>query len=237
LAFFPSRCAPTSRPSSHHNGPRHTGGACIEGQSGRPEARPRRVACGRTPPPTARINGGAPGSPSPPSPSPSQGPGGNGPLRSPKRAATAGRLAGQKGGEEGREERSGIGPFGAGGEPPQRLLRRQRAAWRGLRAWVDPPTVTRGRPRWGRAQRGEDSARALTGPPLPSPSSEGKTRRYRPGTVALREIRKYQRSTELLIRKLPFARLVRAERGGGGGRRRMIKKKRSHTHAPSHLFH
>jgi len=28
--------------------------------------------------------------------------------------------------------------------------------------------------------------------------------RYRPGTVALREIRKYQKSTELLIRKLPF---------------------------------
>ena len=36
-----------------------------------------------------------------------------------------------------------------------------------------------------------------------------KKRRYRPGTVALKEIRKYQRSTELLIRKLPFARLVR----------------------------
>ena len=32
---------------------------------------------------------------------------------------------------------------------------------------------------------------------------------YRPGTVALREIRKYQKSTELLIRKLPFQRLVR----------------------------
>eukprot|EP00798_Chlamydomonas_sp_ICE-L_P003276 gene3276-biopygen21035 len=31
----------------------------------------------------------------------------------------------------------------------------------------------------------------------------------RPGTVALREIRKYQKSTDLLIRKLPFARLVR----------------------------
>ncbi|KAK7830178.1 histone H3.2 [Quercus suber] len=29
------------------------------------------------------------------------------------------------------------------------------------------------------------------------------------GTVALREIRKYQKSTELLIRKLPFQRLVR----------------------------
>ncbi len=33
--------------------------------------------------------------------------------------------------------------------------------------------------------------------------------RYRPGTVALREIRNYQKSTELLIRKLPFQRLVR----------------------------
>lgn len=33
--------------------------------------------------------------------------------------------------------------------------------------------------------------------------------RYRPGTVALREIRKFQKSTELLIRKLPFQRLVR----------------------------
>lgn len=36
-----------------------------------------------------------------------------------------------------------------------------------------------------------------------------KPHRYRPGTVALREIRKYQKSTELLIRKLPFNRLVR----------------------------
>jgi histone H3 len=33
--------------------------------------------------------------------------------------------------------------------------------------------------------------------------------RYRPGTVALRDIRKYQRSTCLLIPKLPFQRLVR----------------------------
>uniref|UniRef100_A0A8C5MS74 Core Histone H2A/H2B/H3 domain-containing protein n=1 Tax=Leptobrachium leishanense TaxID=445787 RepID=A0A8C5MS74_9ANUR len=31
---------------------------------------------------------------------------------------------------------------------------------------------------------------------------------YRPGTVALREIRRYMKSTELLIRKLPFQRLV-----------------------------
>ena len=36
-----------------------------------------------------------------------------------------------------------------------------------------------------------------------------KTRRFRPGTVALREIRRYQKSTELLIRRRPFQRLVR----------------------------
>ena len=36
-----------------------------------------------------------------------------------------------------------------------------------------------------------------------------KVRRYRPGTVALREIRRYQKSSELLIRRMPFQRLVR----------------------------
>ena len=36
-----------------------------------------------------------------------------------------------------------------------------------------------------------------------------KPHRFRPGTVALREIRRYQKSTELLIRKAPFRRLVR----------------------------
>ncbi len=36
-----------------------------------------------------------------------------------------------------------------------------------------------------------------------------KSRRYRPGTVALREICKYQKSTDLLIRKAPFQRLIR----------------------------
>jgi histone H3 len=44
-----------------------------------------------------------------------------------------------------------------------------------------------------------------------APSSGGvkKPHRYRPGTVALREIRRYQKSTELFLRKLPFQRLVR----------------------------
>ena len=36
-----------------------------------------------------------------------------------------------------------------------------------------------------------------------------KNRRFRPGTVALREIRRYQKTTELLIRTAPFVRLVR----------------------------
>eukprot|EP00055_Hartaetosiga_balthica_P005025 m.14081 g.14081 ORF g.14081 m.14081 type:complete len:150 (-) comp4249_c3_seq1:21-470(-) len=36
-----------------------------------------------------------------------------------------------------------------------------------------------------------------------------KKRRFRPGTIALKQIRQYQKTTELLIRKLPFQRLVR----------------------------
>jgi histone H3 len=45
-----------------------------------------------------------------------------------------------------------------------------------------------------------------------APAASGhvkKPHRYRPGTVALREIRKYQKSTDLMIQKLPFQRLVR----------------------------
>ena len=36
-----------------------------------------------------------------------------------------------------------------------------------------------------------------------------KPHRFRPGTVAIREIKRYQKSTELLIKRLPFQRLVR----------------------------
>ncbi|XP_017318416.1 histone H3.3A-like [Ictalurus punctatus] len=43
----------------------------------------------------------------------------------------------------------------------------------------------------------------------PATGGVKKPHRYSPGTVALREIRRYQRSTELFIRKLPFQRLVR----------------------------
>ena len=43
---------------------------------------------------------------------------------------------------------------------------------------------------------------------FPGTGGVRKPHRYRPGTHTLHEIRKYQKSTELLIRKLPFMRLV-----------------------------
>ena len=71
--------------------------------------------------------------------------------------------------------------------------------------------------------RTKQTARKNTGAKMPrkcvfsksarktAPATGGvkKPSRHRPGTLALREIRKYQKSTELLIRKLPFQRLVR----------------------------
>jgi histone H3 len=42
-----------------------------------------------------------------------------------------------------------------------------------------------------------------------APHNVKKPYRYRPGTIALKEIRRYQKSTDLLLRKLPFQRLVR----------------------------
>ena len=41
------------------------------------------------------------------------------------------------------------------------------------------------------------------------PAANKTTRRYRPGRLALQEIRHYQKRTNLLIRKLPFQRLIR----------------------------
>jgi histone H3 len=43
----------------------------------------------------------------------------------------------------------------------------------------------------------------------PTTGGMKKPHRYRPGTVALREIRHYQKSTVLLLRRLPFQRIVR----------------------------
>lgn len=49
------------------------------------------------------------------------------------------------------------------------------------------------------------------GPTRPTTDAvvDKKKKRYRAGTVALRQIRKYQKTAELLIPKAPFARLVR----------------------------
>nr|XP_043624438.1 uncharacterized protein LOC122596004 [Erigeron canadensis] len=80
-----------------------------------------------------------------------------------------------------------------------------------------------GRKRMFQMARTKQTARKSTGGKAPrkqlatkaarksAPATGGvkKPHRFRPGTVALREIRKYQKSTELLIRKLPFQRLVR----------------------------
>ncbi|RYN88132.1 hypothetical protein AA0119_g12128 [Alternaria tenuissima] len=51
--------------------------------------------------------------------------------------------------------------------------------------------------------------KAKAAPGINKDGTTRKKRRFKPGTVALREIRRYQRGTELLILKLPFARLVR----------------------------
>ena len=60
----------------------------------------------------------------------------------------------------------------------------------------------------GKAPRGQLATKAAR-KKNPSHAGVKKPRRYRPGTVALKEIRKYQRSADLLIRKIPFQRLVR----------------------------
>ncbi|KAI5806634.1 putative histone 3 [Peziza echinospora] len=75
---------------------------------------------------------------------------------------------------------------------------------------VGRKTIVAGRPRGaaaggGRGGGGGGAGRVAPGDPVPI----GRRHRYRPGTVAIREIRKYQKSSDLLLRKLPFARLVR----------------------------
>merc|ERR1712048_278050 len=75
----------------------------------------------------------------------------------------------------------------------------------------------------GKMARTKQTARKSTGGKAPrkqlatktarktAPAASGvkKPHRYRPGTVAMREIRRYQKSCELLLRRLPFQRLVR----------------------------
>ncbi|KAF9013570.1 histone-fold-containing protein [Hymenopellis radicata] len=61
----------------------------------------------------------------------------------------------------------------------------------------------------GKAPRKQLAAKSAARKTAAAAGGVKKPHRFRPGTVALREIRRYQKSTELLIRKLPFQRLVR----------------------------
>ena len=69
-------------------------------------------------------------------------------------------------------------------------------------AHKEPRDSQRGRGRWGVRRRGGSSTRVLH-------HTTKRKHRYRPGTLALREIRHYQKKTNLLIKRTPFARLVR----------------------------
>ena len=71
-----------------------------------------------------------------------------------------------------------------------------------------PPLLPPPLPPSSRAPRKQLATKAAR-KSAPATGGVKKPHRYRPGTVALREIRRYQKSTELLIRKLPFQRLVR----------------------------
>ena len=69
-------------------------------------------------------------------------------------------------------------------------------------AHKEPRNPQRGQGRQGAHRRGGNSTR------VPQCTTKRK-HRYRPGTLALREIRHYQKKTNLLIKRTPFARLVR----------------------------
>lgn len=64
----------------------------------------------------------------------------------------------------------------------------------------------------GKAPRKQLATKAArkTAPASGSEASQKRPARFRPGSVALKEIRKYQKSTDHLMRKLTFQRLVRS---------------------------
>lgn len=75
-----------------------------------------------------------------------------------------------------------------------------------------PKTPTRqNKARPSRGGRVSAGARRESGKRLgqAGPAPNHSKKRYKPGTVALREIRRYQKTTDLLLLKLPFQRLVR----------------------------
>ena len=72
------------------------------------------------------------------------------------------------------------------------------------------PESTGRKRRTKQTARKSDGGKAPRKAPRKAPAEGGvqKPHRFRPGPVALREIRRYQNSTDLLIKRLPFQRLV-----------------------------
>ena len=96
------------------------------------------------------------------------------------------------------------------------MARTKHTAVKMPRKEVDMETVKAAPPGTGAGKMGNFPKSLLfqVGPPklktgVPQTAASVKKHRWRPGTVALREIRRYQKSTDLLIRRLPFQRLVR----------------------------
>lgn len=98
--------------------------------------------------------------------------------------------------------------------PPKPSIAKQRAM-KAPRKAVAPPQQDES-PKKKKSRRKKTQPKKNTSPKAKTVIANGKLtkkpkrpHRFKPGTVALREIKKYQKSTELLIRKMPFARLVR----------------------------
>ncbi|OCK80818.1 histone-fold-containing protein [Lepidopterella palustris CBS 459.81] len=90
--------------------------------------------------------------------------------------------------------------------PPKQSIRPTRGGGLGSRGGGRASTSSRReKPIGGRESLGRRRGDVQPGDPIPYP----KKRRYKPGTVALKEIRRYQKSTDLLLLKLPFSRLIR----------------------------
>ncbi|XP_033051248.1 uncharacterized protein LOC117074138 [Trachypithecus francoisi] len=101
-----------------------------------------------------------------------------------------------------------LGVLGVGDCVPNHVLQEHLQHTAGLLYSMARTKQTARKSTGGKAPRKQLATKAAR-KSAPATGGVKKPHRYRPGTVALREIRRYQKSTELLIRKLPFQRLVR----------------------------
>jgi len=85
---------------------------------------------------------------------------------------------------------------------PRRISQQSRSSFGSRSGKTTPRTSLGGKsvPQYS----GGRASKSLPGDPI-----NRKKRRYKPGTTALREIKHFQKSTDLLMSKLPFSRVVR----------------------------